>query len=442
MHVGSQIVNPQRLCPRLLLSGLGVEEQHVGLHAPGVENAGGQSQKRVNITLLHEIATNRFSSSPLKQHVVRYDDRAASIHFEKRLDVLDEVQLLVLRRRPKVLAFVSVVILLQIARFVDNRDTALLPERWIGHDHAEPFTRITSKTIHPRFDRTRIGVDAVQVEIHDAEAGGIRDQLPAFDKLGPQVLLLIFVECLALMLGNVIVSSQEKATCARGGIAYGVIYSRLNAIDDRFDEFTRREVLTCTFWAFGGALGEQAFVDIPFDIRIHRRPLFNVDQIDDQSPERCWILDFWSCLFEDFAEHSRLLAKFFQDVTVVSFEFVPFALEQAFPIVFGGNNRRLVVRWLRLFVSHFEEQQERNLFGIGHVRKAIVAQNVGEVPGFVDDLLGVVVAHDGVFCAFSTVVFITLAGMSPGFASAPIDLGRRTGSSSLRSMVPRTGRAS
>lgn len=94
------------------------------------------------IALLHEIATNRLASSPLKQYVVGYDNRTSSIHLKERLDVLDEVQLLVLRGRPKVLALVSVVVLLQIARFVDNRNAALFPKRWIGHDYAEPFTRI------------------------------------------------------------------------------------------------------------------------------------------------------------------------------------------------------------------------------------------------------------------------------------------------------------
>ena len=151
--------------------------------------------------------------------------------------------------------------------------------------------------------------------------------------------------------------------------------------------------MACSLGAFGGALGEQAFVDVPFDIRVHRGPLFHVDQIDDQSPERRWILDFWPSLFEDLSKHPRLLAKFLQDVPVVGFELVPFPLEQALPVVFGGNDRRLVVRWLRLFMGHLEEQQERDLFGIGHVRKPIVTQNVSEVPGFVDDLLGVVVAH-------------------------------------------------
>ncbi len=69
----------------------------IGFDAPSVENASGQSQQCMNIALLHEIATNRFTGPALEQHVVRHNDCAATIHFEKRLNVLDEVQLLVLR---------------------------------------------------------------------------------------------------------------------------------------------------------------------------------------------------------------------------------------------------------------------------------------------------------------------------------------------------------
>ena len=48
------------------------------------------------------------------------------------------------------------------------------------------------------------------------------------------------------------------------------------------------------------------------------------------------------------------------------------------------------MRRLRLSVGHPEEEQERDLRGLGHVRHAIVPQDVGEVPGFVGDLLAVV----------------------------------------------------
>ena len=48
-----------------------------------------------------------------------------------------------------------------------------------------------------------------------------------------------------------------------------------------------------------------------------------------------------------------------------------------------------VVGRLGQFVGHLEEEQEGDLLRVGHVREAVVPQDVGEVPGFVDDVLGV-----------------------------------------------------
>ena len=56
-----------------------------------------------------------------------------------------------------------------------------------------------------------------------------------------------------------------------------------------------------------------------------------VDQVHDQPPQRGRVLDFGPGLLEDFAEHPRLLAEFFEDVPVVGFEFVAFPLQQALP---------------------------------------------------------------------------------------------------------------
>ena len=51
---------------------------------------------------------------------------------------------------------------------------------------------------------------------------------------------------------------------------------------------------------------------------------------------------------------------------------------------------------LVMLVGHLEKEQEGDLLRVGHVREAVVPQDVGEVPGFVDDLLGVV-AHSSAF---------------------------------------------
>lgn len=38
-------------------------------------------------------------------------------------------------------------------------------------------------------------------------------------------------------------------------------------------------------------------------------------------------------------------------------------------------------------MGHFQEKQECDLFRLGHVGEAVIAEYVGEIPGFIDDLL-------------------------------------------------------
>ena len=112
--------------------------------------------------------------------------------------------------------------------------------------------------------------------------------------------------------------------------------------------------------------------------------------------QRGRVLDFGPGLLEDFAQHPRLLAEFFEDVPVVGFQFVAFQLQQALPAELRRHDGLAVVGRLRQFVGHLQKEQERDLLGVGHVREAVVPQDVGEVPGFVDDILGGG-AHTGSF---------------------------------------------
>ena len=100
------------------------------------------------------------------------------------------------------------------------------------------------------------------------------------------------------------------------------------------------------------------------------------------------VLDFGPGLLEDFAQHPRLLAEFFEDVPVMGLQFVAVELHQARPTQRRRHDRLAVVGRLGQFVGHLQEEQEGDLLRVGHVRKAVVPQDVGEVPGFVDDVLG------------------------------------------------------
>ncbi len=389
VHVRPQVVDPQLLRPGLLLGRLGVEEQHVGLSRPGRRKcrsaaAAACGRRTACSRLRRTVSPAPPSNSTLSGTTIAQRPLILS----NVLDVLQEVELLVLCRGPEVLPFVGGVFFFQVAFLVDDGDAALLAERRIGQHHAEPLARVTRETVSPRLHRARIGVDAVQVQVHDAQPGGVGDQFPALHERRPQVLLLILVEFLAVVADDVVVGGQQESARAAGRIADGVVRLRPHHVDDGLDQFAGREVLPRTLGGLGGTLGQQPFVDVALDVGLHRRPLLGVDQVHDQPLERGRVLDLLPSLLEDLAQHPRLLAEFFEDVPVVDFQLVAVPLEQALPAELRRHDRLAVVRRLRLLVGHLEEQQESDLLRVGHVRQAIVPQNVGEVPGFVDDLLG------------------------------------------------------
>ena len=66
--------------------------------------------------------------------------------------MLEEVELFVLGGGPEVLALVRDVLLLQGTFFGDEGDAALLPEWWIGEDHAEALAGICCEGVHAARD--------------------------------------------------------------------------------------------------------------------------------------------------------------------------------------------------------------------------------------------------------------------------------------------------
>jgi len=89
-HVGAHVVHPHILCITLIRFAAG-KEQHVGLHALGVEDAGRQAQQRMHVELLQQIAAHRLARATLEQHVVRHHHRRAAVDPEQRLDVLEKI---------------------------------------------------------------------------------------------------------------------------------------------------------------------------------------------------------------------------------------------------------------------------------------------------------------------------------------------------------------
>jgi hypothetical protein len=132
--VGAQVVDPELLRSRLLLGGLAVEEEDVGLHALRVEDAGGQAQQGVDVGLLEQLAADGFAGAAFEEHVVRQNHGGAAVLLEDGEDVLEEVELLVARAGPEVVAVDDERFLGLLARGVDDGDAALFAERRIGQD--------------------------------------------------------------------------------------------------------------------------------------------------------------------------------------------------------------------------------------------------------------------------------------------------------------------
>ena len=54
------------------------------------------------------------------------------------------------------------------------------------------------------------------------------------------------------------------------------------------------------------------------------------------------------------------------------------------PVETFGHTDLFVVRRLRLLVGHFQKEQKRDLLGVSHVGKPVVAQDIRKVPSLVD----------------------------------------------------------
>ena len=200
--------------------GLAVEEEDVRLHALGVEDAGRQAQQRVDVALVEQLAADGLAGAALEEHVVGHDDGGAAVDLEQRLDVLDEVELLVRGRRPEVGPVVGERLLsvspssltTVIDDFLPNGGLVRTTSAWTdGSLRRESSVAIGGSRV------VVVGADAVQEQVHGAQAGDAVDELDAAQRLEAQVLLLVAVEL--VVLAEVVVGGEQEAAGAAGRVA-------------------------------------------------------------------------------------------------------------------------------------------------------------------------------------------------------------------------------
>ena len=104
MLVGAEIVNPKLSRPRFFSRGFAIEEQDVDLHALRVEDAGWQTQQRVNVCLFEEFTADGFTCAAFEENIIRNNNRGAAVLLQDREDMLEEIALLVAGARPEIVA--------------------------------------------------------------------------------------------------------------------------------------------------------------------------------------------------------------------------------------------------------------------------------------------------------------------------------------------------
>jgi len=306
----------------------------------------------VNVALLEQLASHRLPGAAFEDDVVRDHDGCTAVDREQRLDVLHEVELLVRRRRPEVVSDDHELLALALALGVHDRHRRLLAERRVRQHELEAVARVGLERV---VDADRavglLGADAVQEQIHHAEAGCVVDDLPAVQRVEAEGALLVGIE-VGVVLRDPLVRGEQEAARAARGIADRHPRLGTHHLDERADQRPRREVLTGARLDVLGVLLEQSFVRVALDVGVERKPGLAVDQVDDQPPQLRGVLDPVLRLAEDDAEHPRPPAELGQHVPVVHLQLVAVPREQARPVEPLRDERLGIERRLRLLVGH------------------------------------------------------------------------------------------
>ena len=221
---------------------------------------------------------------------------------------------------------------------------------------------VAANGVH-RCNRALIRVDAMQVQVHHAQAGGVVHDFPAAQRLVLQVLLLIGVEL--VMLGHVVIEPPEESRrCHRPGRRWcppvlACMQSTMAAMSG-----ARGEILAGSTLHVLGVLLKQPLIGIPLHVGVQREPTLTVNKVHDQPPQVCRVLNLVLGLAENDAEHSGLFTEPFQRLAVLRFERIAVEFDQLRPRVTLGNAAGLVERRLRPLIRHLQEQQVRQLLDV------------------------------------------------------------------------------
>jgi len=240
--VGAEVVDPELLGPGGLARRFLVEEEHVGFHALRIEEAGRQTQERVYLALVQELAPDSLTRPTFEEDVVRHHDRGPAILLQQGFDVLDEIELLVGSRRPEVVTLDDIPFLGDLPLFANDRRAALLSKRRIGHHDVEPVTRISGQGVGHHDGQVFVIPDPVEHQVHRAEPCRALDQFPSLERALLQLSLFVLGQ-VGIVLHDIVMGSQEKPAGPAGRVADGVAGLRSDGLHHRDNQRPWGEVL-------------------------------------------------------------------------------------------------------------------------------------------------------------------------------------------------------
>lgn len=370
-HVRPHVVNPDSLGVSLVRRLALGEEEDIGLHPLSIEDARRQSQDRMQIALLHQIAADIHPRVIFKEHIVWHHHRTAATRLQASVTVLQEAKLFITGDKGEIIPG-------------GCASPFLGAKGGIGEDD---IGGAKSLTIRGQGIATEpVALNVVQHGIHEGQAVGIGDEFHAIE--GVQALEILFTgfeleEVIGLLL-DVLVSDDEEATGAQSRILDVFTRLGLDEFNHAFDEGARREVLTRTTLLLIGIALEQAFIEIAQAFLLCIVPVEGIN-IFDELGQVLGLAQRSRSIVEDGLHPWRAMR------TQVDEQF-PVELEPLGVVLLIGEVGPAVALgkliFLAGFLHHLEEEEESQLGHILVVRDAIVSKDVTEAPELGDDVLG------------------------------------------------------
>ena len=148
----------------------------------------------------------------------------------------------------------------------------------------------------------------MQHHVHGAQPSRALDQLAPAEGCFFQPALLI-PRHVRIMPDNILVRRQKESARAARRIANRFIRFWRDDINDSRNQRTWCEVLSGAGFHILRILLQQSFICIALHVRAHHRPIFLVDQIDDQPPQLRRVLELVLRFVEDETKQALLVAE-------------------------------------------------------------------------------------------------------------------------------------